>query len=101
VNKGIDIQSKSGTAVHAAAPGKVVYAGGNLRGYGKLVIIKHDEHFLSAYGNNRKLKVAEDDQVVQGQIISEVGMTAADIEMLHFEIRRDGKPEDPGKHLPK
>lgn len=101
VNKGIDIKSKSGTAVHASAPGKVVYAGGNLRGYGKLVIIKHDEHFLSAYGNNQKLRVAENDQVSRGQVISEVGMTAADVEMLHFEIRRDGKPEDPGKHLPK
>ena len=85
----------------ASASGKVVYAGGNLRGYGKLVIIKHDEHFLSAYGNNRKLKVKEGDQVSQGQVISEVGMTAEEVEMLHFEIRRDGKPEDPGKHLPK
>ncbi len=101
VNKGIDIQSKAGTAVKASASGKVVYAGGNLRGYGKLVIIKHDEHFLSAYGNNRKLKVKEGDQVSQGQVISEVGMTAEEVEMLHFEIRRDGKPEDPGKHLPK
>ena len=101
VNKGIDIQSKAGTAVKASASGKVVYAGGNLRGYGKLIIIKHDEHFLSAYGNNRELKVKEGDQVSQGQVISEVGMTAAEVEMLHFEIRRDGKPEDPSKHLPK
>lgn len=100
INKGIDISAKSGTPVNAAAAGVVVYAGGNLRGYGKLVIIKHDDRYLSAYGNNRTIRVKEGDKIRRGQTISEVGKTASAVEMLHFEIRRDGKPEDPLRHLP-
>jgi lipoprotein NlpD len=82
--------------VKAAAPGTVVYAGGNLRGYGKLVIIKHDATFLSAYGNNEALAVKEGDAVTAGQNIATLGSD----QVLHFEIRRDGRPEDPEGHLP-
>lgn len=96
VNKGVDIQAGGDGAVKAAAPGTVVYAGGNLRGYGKLVIIKHDATFLSAYGNNESLSVKEGDAVSAGQRIATLGND----QMLHFEIRRDGRPEDPERHLP-
>jgi len=96
VNKGIDIQSAGQANVKAAAPGTVVYAGGNLRGYGKLVIIKHDATFLSAYGNNEALAVKEGDAVSAGQNIATLGSD----QVLHFEIRRDGRPEDPEGHLP-
>ena len=101
VNKGVDIQSKAGTSVLAAEAGSVVYAGGNLRGYGKLVIIKHDDAFLSAYGNNESLLVKEGETVAKGQPIAKVGANDAKVEMLHFEIRRQGRPEDPVRHLPK
>ena len=100
VNKGIDIAGRAGCAVVAAADGVVVYAGGNLRGYGKLVIIKHSENFLSAYGNNQDMQVTEGQAVKAGRSIARVGTNAADVDMLHFEIRRDGKPEDPRKYLP-
>ncbi len=100
-NKGIDIAGKNGDPVKAAAGGSVVYAGGNLRGYGKLVIIKHNDDYLSAYGNNRVIKVKEGDEVQQGQVISEVGSDAGNVSMLHFEIRRDGKPINPMLYLPK
>lgn len=101
VNKGIDIEAKAGTQVKAAEAGSVVYAGGNLRGYGKLVIIKHDDAFLSAYGNNESLLVKEGETVTKGQAIAQVGANDAKVEMLHFEIRRQGRPEDPVRHLPK
>lgn len=101
INKGIDIAGKSGTRVNAAADGVVVYAGGNLRGYGKLVIIKHNSHFLSAYGNNREIRVREGEDVKAGQMLAEAGTTSSNVEMLHFEIRRDGKPKDPIGYLPK
>ncbi len=100
VNKGIDIAGKEGEKVVAAADGVVVYAGGNLRGYGKLVIIKHNDNYLSAYGNNDSMLVREGESVKAGKSIARVGKTAADVEMLHFEIRRDGKPVDPMKYLP-
>ena len=100
LNKGIDIAGSEGATVRAAADGVVVYAGGNLRGYGKLVIVKHNDRFLSAYGNNGQIRVKEGDKVKRGQAISEVGKTNADVSMLHFEIRRDGKPENPLNHLP-
>ncbi len=100
INKGIDIAGKSGAPVRAAAGGVVVYAGGNLRGYGKLVIVKHDDHYLSAYGNNRSIRVREGEKVSAGQIIGEVGISSANVAMLHFEIRRDGKPVNPVRFLP-
>lgn len=101
VNKGIDIAGKRGQIVVAAADGVVVYAGGNLRGYGKLVIIKHNDNFLSAYGNNETMLVKEGDKVKAGKSITRVGSSAASTEMLHFEIRRDGKPENPLRYLPR
>jgi len=100
VNKGIDIAGKKGDKVVAAADGVVVYAGGNLRGYGKLVIIKHNDNYLSAYGNNDSMLVKEGESVKAGKSIARVGKSAGDVEMLHFEIRRDGKPVDPMKYLP-
>ncbi len=101
INKGIDIAGNSGTRVNAAADGVVVYAGGNLRGYGKLVIVKHNDQFLSAYGNNRKISVSEGEEVKAGQMLAEAGTSASNVEMLHFEIRRDGKPKDPIGYLPR
>ena len=100
VNKGIDIAGDLGDTVRAAADGVVVYAGGNLRGYGQLVIVKHNDSFLSAYGNNEKMLVKEGEKVKAGKSIARVGKTAANVEMLHFEIRRDGKPVDPLRYLP-
>ncbi|MBL8447074.1 MAG: peptidoglycan DD-metalloendopeptidase family protein [Zoogloeaceae bacterium] len=98
--KGIDIAGKAGDPVLATAAGKVVYAGSGLRGYGKLVIIKHDDSFLSAYAHNRQLLVNEGQSVTKGQKIAELGNTDADRPKLHFEIRRQGKPVDPLKYLP-
>jgi lipoprotein NlpD len=98
--KGIDIAGKAGDPVLAAAAGKVVYAGSGLRGYGKLVIIKHDDSFLSAYAHNRQLLVNEGQAVSKGQKIAELGNTDADRPKLHFELRRQGKPVDPLKYLP-
>jgi len=100
VNKGIDIAGDIGDTVRAAADGVVVYAGGNLRGYGQLVIVKNNDSFLSAYGNNEKMLVKEGEKVKAGKSIARVGKTAANVEMLHFEIRRDGKPVDPLRYLP-
>ena len=99
-NKGIDIAAKVGDPVLAAAAGKVVYAGTGLRGYGKLVIIKHNLMYLSAYAHNSKILVKEGQSVAKGQEIAEAGATDSDRPMLHFEIRRQGKPVDPLKHLP-
>ena len=101
LNKGIDIAGKKGSSVLAAADGNVVYAGGNLRGYGKLVILKHNGDYLSAYGNNEVILVKEGDAVSKGLVISKVGRSASGEELLHFEIRRDGKPVNPLRFLPK
>jgi len=98
--KGIDIAGASGQAVAASAGGKVVYAGTGLRGYGKLIIIKHNGTFLSAYAHNKEILVKEGQQVTRGQKIAEMGNTDADQVKLHFEIRRQGKPVDPLRYLP-
>lgn len=99
--KGIDIAGKLGDPVRASSGGRVVYAGAGLRGYGKLVIIKHDADYLSAYAHNKTLLVKEGETVTQGQTIAELGQTDADRPKLHFEIRRRGKPVDPLTYLPK
>lgn len=98
--KGVDIAGKSGQAVVASAPGKVVYSGSGLRGYGKLVIIKHNNTFLSAYAHNDQILVKEGQSVGKGQKIAEMGNTDADQVKLHFEIRKFGKPVDPAQYLP-
>lgn len=99
-NKGFDIAGKAGDAVIAAADGKVVYAGAGLRGYGNLIILKHNNTFLTAYAHNQALLIKEDQSVKKGQKIAEMGSTDADRVKLHFEIRRQGKPVDPAKYLP-
>ncbi|MCY0388093.1 peptidoglycan DD-metalloendopeptidase family protein [Robbsia sp. Bb-Pol-6] len=99
-SKGIDIAGTAGTPIVAAAAGRVLYAGNSLRGYGNLIIIKHDNTFLTAYGHNRSLLVKENDVVTKGQAIAEMGDTQADRVMLHFEVRQDTKPVDPMKFLP-
>ncbi|QBQ97489.1 peptidoglycan DD-metalloendopeptidase family protein [Paraburkholderia pallida] len=99
-NKGINIGGAAGDSVKAAADGRVVYAGNGLRGYGNLIIIKHDATFLTAYAHNRALMVKEGDAVTKGQKIAEMGNTDSDRVMLHFEVRRQGKPVDPLKYLP-
>jgi lipoprotein NlpD len=98
--KGIDIAGTAGEPVIASAPGRVVYAGTGLRGYGKLIIIKHNNIYLSAYAHNREILVKEGQQVTKGQKIAEMGNTDADQVKLHFEIRRLGKPMDPVRYLP-
>jgi len=99
-SKGMDIAGKKGTPVLAAAAGRVVYAGVGLRGYGKLVIIKHNNTWLSAYAHNDNILVKEQQDVKKGQKIAEMGSTDSDQVMLHFEVRRQGKPVDPAKYLP-
>ena len=99
--RGIDIGGKSGQAVFAAAGGYVVYAGSGLRGYGNLVIVKHNETFYSAYAHNQLVVVKENEKVKSGQHIADMGKTGTDRVMLHFEIRKDGKPIDPLRYLPK
>lgn len=101
INKGIDIVAARGAPVIATASGKVVYSGNGLKGYGELIIIKHSDEFLSAYAHNRKLLVREGAFVRAGQTIALVGDTDAKQPMLHFEIRKAGKPVDPLKYLPK
>lgn len=101
VNKGIDIGGNLGESVKAAAAGKVVYAGSELKGYGRLIILKHNNSYLSAYAHNRELNVREGDLVKAGQKIAEIGSTGATEPKLHFEIRRNGKPVDPMGYLPK
>ncbi|HLV77646.1 MAG TPA: peptidoglycan DD-metalloendopeptidase family protein [Marinobacter sp.] len=100
VNKGIDIAGNPGDAVKAAADGNVVYAGSGLLGYGNLIIVNHNEHYLSAYAHNRKILVREGEDVKAGQVIAELGSTGTDKPMLHFEIRRNGNPVDPSRYLP-
>ena len=99
--QGIGLGGSAGQAVRAAGEGVVVYSGSGLVGYGELVIIKHDEQWLSAYGHNRKRLVGEGDRVKAGQQIAEMGRTGADRDMLHFEIRYNGKPVDPLRYLPR
>ena len=99
-NKGIDIAGKAGDPVLASADGRVVYSGAGLRGYGNLIILKHNNTFLTAYAHNQTLLVKEDQSVSKGQKIAEMGNSDADRVKLHFEIRRQGKPVDPVKYLP-
>jgi len=98
--KGIDIAGTAGEPVVASAAGKVVYAGTGLRGYGKLVIVKHNKTWLSAYAHNKDILVKEGQLVTKGQKIAEMGNTDSDQVKLHFEIRRLGKPVDPTRYLP-
>jgi len=99
-NKGIDIAGKPGDPVVAAAPGRVIYIGTGIRGYGQLIVIKHDANYNSVYAHNRAILVKQDQTVARGQKIAELGDTDADTPKLHFEIRRSGKPVDPAKYLP-
>ena len=98
-NKGLDIAGKLGDPVSAAADGRVVYAGAGLRGYGNLIILKHNNTYLTAYAHNQTLLVKEDQIIKRGQKIAEMGNSDADQVKLHFEIRRQGKPVDPAKYL--
>jgi len=99
-NKGINIAGQQGDSVMAAADGEVVYAGSGLLRYGDLLIIKHNDQFLSAYAHNSALLVKEGERVRRGQKIAELGSTGVDRNMLHFEIRQEGKPVDPMRYLP-
>jgi lipoprotein NlpD len=98
-NKGIDIAGTKGQPILAAAPGKVIYSGSDLRGYGKLVIVKHNNTYLSVYANNSNILVKEGQQVNAGQKIAEMGDTDSNTVKLHFEIRQQGKSVDPAKFL--
>lgn len=100
-NKGIDLAGNTGDPVYAAASGTVVYAGSGLLGYGNLVILNHNRQYLSAYAHNSRILVKESDSVKVGDKIAELGNTGANRPMLHFEIRRDGKPVNPLQYLPK
>ncbi|MEM7281922.1 MAG: peptidoglycan DD-metalloendopeptidase family protein [Pseudomonadota bacterium] len=100
VGKGLDIKGFAGAPILAAAPGKVMYAGSGLIGYGKLIIIKHNESYLSAYGHNQKLLAKQGDQVTAGQQIAEMGLGPSKRPVVHFEIRVNGKAVDPLKYLP-
>lgn len=100
-NKGIDIAGSKGQAVYAAAPGRVVYAGNALRGYGNLIIIKHDDDFLSAYAHNDSISVSDQQQVSAGQQIAKLGSSGTTSNKLHFEIRYKGKSVDPTRYLPR
>ncbi len=99
--KGIVIGGRAGQPVRAAEAGKVVYAGSGLVGYGRLIIIKHNNDFLSAYGHNSKLRVHEGDRVRKGQVIAEMGSSGTNRVQLHFEIRYQGRPVDPLRYLPR
>ena len=100
LNKGIDIAGNSGQNVVAAADGKVVYSGSDLRGYGNLVIVQHNATYLSAYGHNQKILVKENDNVKRGQVIAHLGNTHTDRYKLHFEVRQNGKPVNPLDYIP-
>ncbi len=100
VHKGIDISGKRGDPIYAVASGRVVYAGTGIVGYGELLIVKHNDVYLSAYGHNYRLLVDEGMQVKAGQKIAEKGSSSTDTVKLHFEIRKGGKPVDPQKLLP-
>ena len=99
-SKGLDFRGESGQKIVAAAAGEVVYSGSGLLGYGKLIIIKHNETYLSAYAYNKKIMVSEGDTVTAGQQIATMGIGIKGLPTLHFEIRKNGKPADPLKYLP-
>ena len=99
-NKGVDIGGTAGEPVMAAADGRVIYVGAGIRGYGNLIILKHDNVFLTAYAHNQTLLVKEDQSVLKGQKIAEMGSSDTERVKLHFEMRRLGKPVDPAKYLP-
>ena len=99
-NKGLDIAGAPGDPVLAAADGRVVYVGAGLRGYGNLIIVKHNATYLTAYAHNQTLLVKEDQTVRRGQKIAEMGSSDADRVKLHFEVRRQGRPVDPARYLP-
>lgn len=99
-HQGIEVAGKEGSGVHAAADGEVVYSGNGLVGYGELIIIKHNNEFLSAYARNSRRLVKEGDKVKAGQAIAEIGRGGSTVDAVHFEIRRAGKPDDPLKYLP-
>lgn len=99
--KGIDIEGRRGQDINAAHAGEVVYAGGGLIGYGELIIVKHNKRFLSAYAHNSAILVKEGDLVERGQTIARMGSSGTDRVRLHFEIRRDGKPVNPLRYLPR
>jgi lipoprotein NlpD len=99
--KGLDIGGSQGQPIQAAASGRVVYQGSGLRGYGQLIIVKHSDEYLSAYAHNDRIYVKEGDTVKRGQKIAAMGASGTDQVKLHFEIRRNGKPVDPLKYLPK
>lgn len=99
--KGIDISGQLGQPVYAASAGEVVYSGSGLVGYNNLIIIKHNDTYLSAYAHNRRLLVKEGERVKAGQTIAEMGQSSKDGAILHFEIRQEGKPIDPLRHLPR
>ena len=98
--RGIEITGHAGTPIRAAAPGRVVYAGDSIKAYGLMVIVKHENGYVTAYGNNRRLLVAEGDPVQQGASIAEMGARADGQALLQFEMREGGKPVDPLAHLP-
>lgn len=100
INKGIDIAGEAGDPIRAAADGEVVYAGSGLLGYGELIIVTHNDRYLSAYAHNRRILVKEGQKINQGQTIAELGSTGTNRNKLHFEIRKDGNPVDPLKYLP-
>ncbi len=99
-NKGVDIAGRAGDPVYASAPGKIVYSGEGIPAYGKLVIIRHNGTYLSAYAHNSQILVKEGQTVAKGQKIAEVGSSGSESPRLHFEIRRLGKPVDPLQYLP-
>ena len=99
--KGIQISGNAGDPIKAAAAGQVVYSGNSLVGYGNLVIVKHNDKYLTAYAHNRRVIVSEGDAVTQGQTIAEMGASGTDRNKLHFEIRKDGKPVNPASFLPR
>ena len=100
ITAGIDIAGQKGQPVKAAGPGIVVYAGNGVRGYGNLILLKHNDRFLSAYAHNDSLRVKENDVVEAGEVIATMGNTDAESVKLHFEVRQDGQPQDPLKFLP-
>jgi lipoprotein NlpD len=101
LRKGITVSGQPGAFINAAEAGKIVYAGSGLIGYGKLIIIKHNKNYLSAYGYNRKILVKEGMQVKRGARIALMGQDTSGRPLLHFEIRRNGAPTDPTKLLPR
>jgi len=101
LNKGLDISGRIGAPILAAATGEVVYAGSGLLGYGNLVIINHNEVYLSAYAHNKRILVKEGQRIIKGEKIAEMGSSDSKQALLHFEIRRNGQPVDPMKYLPR